>query len=68
MDKEYADALKNKDVEKMQELVDATAKAMGYNSPKLYHGTKSFGFTAFDLSKMDDKRSIFLTSNIINWT
>lgn len=31
---------------------------------KLYHGTKSFGFTEFDLDKMDDKRSIFLTDDI----
>ena len=31
---------------------------------KLYHGTKAFGFTEFDLDKMDDKRSIFLTDDI----
>lgn len=31
---------------------------------KFYHGTKSFGFTEFDLRKMDDGRSIFLTSDL----
>ncbi len=31
---------------------------------KLYHGTETFGFTEFDLNKMDDKRSIFLTDDI----
>lgn len=31
---------------------------------KLYHGTESFGFTEFDLNKMDDERSIFLTDDI----
>lgn len=34
-------------------------------TPKIvYHGTENFGFTAFDLNKMDDKRSIFLTDNL----
>ena len=39
------------------------AKKTGYDSPVLYHGTLSFGFTEFDLNKMDDGRSIFLTSS-----
>ena len=30
---------------------------------KLYHGTSQFGFTEFDLNKMDDGRSIFMTSD-----
>lgn len=32
-----------------QQMVDEAAKAAGYTSPKLYHGTKNFGFTEFDL-------------------
>ena len=44
-------------------MVEAAAKEAGYDSPLLYHGTQSFGFTNFDLSKMDDGRSIFLTSS-----
>lgn len=31
---------------------------------KLYHGTENFGFTEFDLDRMDDKISIFLTDDI----
>ena len=30
---------------------------------KLYHGTSQFGFTEFDLNKMGDGRSIFMTSD-----
>jgi len=32
-----------------QKMVDEAAKAAGFTSPKLYHGTRSFGFTKFDL-------------------
>ena len=31
---------------------------------KLYHGTENFGFTEFDLDRMDDKISIFLTDDV----
>ena len=62
-DTEYLEAVKNNDMETAQRLVDEVAKANGYNSPMLYHGTKSFGFTEFDLTKMDDGRSIFLTDS-----
>lgn len=63
IDAEYLEAVKNGDNEASQRMVDKAAKAAGYNSPVLYHGTQSFGFTEFDLSRMDDKRTIFLTSN-----
>lgn len=63
MDSQYFVTVENGDIEKAQKMVDEAAKAKGYNSPLLYHGTHSFGFTSFDLDKMDDKRSIFLTSN-----
>ena len=69
LDEEYSDAVKNNDTETAQRLVDNQAMSWGAysedgNTPtKLYHGTEFFGFTAFDLSKMDDGRSIFLTNN-----
>lgn len=69
LDEEYSDAVKNNDTETAQRLVDDKAMSWGAYSEdgktptKLYHGTESFGFTAFDLSKMDDGRSIFLTNN-----
>lgn len=69
LDEEYSDAVKNNDTETAQKLVDNKAMSWGAysedgkNPTKLYHGTESFGFTAFDLSKMDDGRSIFLTNN-----
>ena len=44
-------------------MVSEGATAAGYDSPKLYHGTKAFGFNEFDMDKMDDKKSIFLTDN-----
>ena len=45
----------------LQNIVDRTAKSAGYDSPLLYHGTRYFGFTSFDLDKLDDKMSIFVT-------
>lgn len=68
LDEEYSDAVKNNDTETAQKLVDNKAMSWGAysengkNPTKLYHGTESFGFTAFDLSKMDDGASIFLTN------
>lgn len=69
LDEEYSDAVKSNNIETAQRLVDNKAMSWGAYSEdgktptKLYHGTESFGFTAFDLSKMDDGRSIFLTNN-----
>ncbi len=69
VDDKYSQAVKNNDIETAQKLVDEKAMSLGAYSEdgktptKLYHGTESFGFTAFDLSKMDDGRSIFLTNN-----
>lgn len=69
VDDQYSQAVKNNDIETAQKLVDEKAMSWGAYSEdgktptKLYHGTESFGFTAFDLSKMDDGRSIFLTNN-----
>jgi hypothetical protein len=61
-DADYLSAVKRGDMETAQRMVDEAAKAAGYDTPMLYHGTKNFGFTQFDLNKMDDKMSIFLTS------
>lgn len=68
VDNQYSEAIKNNDIETAQKLVDDKAMSWGAYSEngktptKLYHGTESFGFTAFDLSKMDDGASIFLTN------
>lgn len=69
VDDKYSQAVKSNDIETAQRLADDKAMSWGAYSEdgktptKLYHGTESFGFTAFDLSKMDDGRSIFLTNN-----
>lgn len=68
VDNQYSQAVKNNDIETAQKLIDEKAMSWGAYSEdgktptKLYHGTESFGFTAFDLSKMDDGASIFLTN------
>lgn len=64
-DTEYAELAKDpeKNAARLNAMVEAAAKEAGYDSPLLYHGTQSFGFTNFDLYKMDDGRSIFLTSS-----
>lgn len=63
IDVKYNEAYENNDISEMDKLVEQAARAAGYDSPKLYHGTGAFGFTEFDLSKMDDRSTIFLTSN-----
>ncbi|MBQ3431580.1 MAG: hypothetical protein IJG23_02230, partial [Clostridia bacterium] len=69
-DADYLEAARNGDDAKAAEYVKQAAKEWGAFSDgkpepiNLYHGTKSFGFTEFDLQKMDDGRSIFLTSDL----
>ena len=48
-DTDYLSAVERGDMKTAQKMVDEAAKAAGYTSPKLYHGTKNFGFTEFDL-------------------
>lgn len=62
-DLDYIRALQAGDIKTAQKMVESAARAAGYTSPKLFHGTKAFGFTEFDLAKMDDRKSIFLTDN-----
>ena len=64
-DSEYLNLAQNPEEnrEALSRMVEHAARKAGYDSPMLYHGTQSFGFTNFDLNKMDDKLSIFLTSN-----
>lgn len=64
-DSEYLNLAQNPEEnrEALSRMVEQAAREAGYDSPMLYHGTQSFGFTNFDLDKMDDKLSIFLTSN-----
>ena len=51
-DQEYLTAVEKGDIETDQKMVDEAAKKAGYDSLLLFHGTQSFGFTEFDLSKM----------------
>ena len=62
-DTEYLKAVEAGDTNAAQRMVDEAARERGFDSPKLYHGTEKFGFTQFDLEKMDDKRTIFLTNS-----
>lgn len=48
-DTDYLSAVERGDMATAQKMVDEAAKAAGYTSPKIYHGTKNFGFTEFDL-------------------
>lgn len=60
-DREYMDAVERGDMETAQRMVDQAAKAAGYDSQKLYHGTDKFGFTKIDTSKAKDGISFFAT-------
>jgi hypothetical protein len=62
-DTPYMDAVNRGDNETARKMVDEAAKKAGYNSGMLYHGTPKFGFTWFDLDRMDDGISIFATSD-----
>ena len=62
-DTDYMSAVKSGDMETAQKMVDEAAKAAGYDTPKLYHGTRAFGFTQFDTNKSDDGISLFATDN-----
>lgn len=64
IDSEYEEAVESGNEKRQTELVMQAAKKAGYDSPILYHGTGTFGFTTFDVNKMDDKRSIFATSRL----
>ena len=47
--------------EEARRILEAKAKANGYNTTMLYHGSPLFGFTKFDLSK--SQGAIFLTDD-----
>ena len=65
VDREYQRA----NEEQKAKIIEQQAKEWGAYTDadgkpvKLYHGTSQFGFTEFDLNKMDDGRSIFMTSD-----
>lgn len=63
MDADYMAAVESDDMETAQHMVDDAAKAAGYDSPKLYHGTNSFGFTKINTKMSDDGISFFATSH-----
>lgn len=60
--KEIFKSAEEKAKNKVHALVKEYAAAAGYTA-ELYHGSRKFGFTEFDLDKMDDKISIFTTSS-----
>lgn len=62
-DADYSVAVESGDMDTAQRMVDEAAKAAGYDTPKLYHGTRAFGFTQFDTNKSDDGISLFATDN-----
>jgi hypothetical protein len=64
VDSDYMKAVENGDTETAQKLVDEAARAAGYDSEPIYHGTQNFGFTKLDVSKSDDEISFFATSNL----
>lgn len=67
----YAKAAESGNEEEAQKLVDKAAMAWGAYSVDgktplpLYHGTDKFGFTFFDLMRMDDRMSVFATDDTI---
>ena len=58
-----------KNEKELNKLVESAAMEWGAYSTdgkkpvRLYHGTDKFGFTKFDISKSDDRRTIFLTNS-----
>ena len=59
-DEEYLDAVSVGDNYHAELLLNDAAEAAGYDTPELYHGTKGFGFTEFDLDR--GEQMIFATN------
>ena len=55
-DNEYLAAVEAGDTATMQRMVDEAAKAAGYDSPKVYHGTSSGSFNEFDIKRQGRNR------------
>lgn len=62
-DEDYMKAVNDKDMKLVGELVEQAARANGYDSPKLYHGTDKFGFTTVNYSEGDDGFSFWATDD-----
>lgn len=62
IDEQYDEALRNNDMDAAAKLVKEAAEKAGYTED-IYHGTRSFGFTKFNLDKTADGISIFATSD-----
>ena len=60
-DAEYMRAVENGDMEAAQRITDEAAENAGFETETAYHGTKDFGFTAFDLNKGGE--TIFVAYN-----
>ena len=60
----YMDAYNRGDGATMRVALDVYAARKGYNSGHLYHGTRSYGFTEFDLGEAAFGTSIFTTSSL----
>ena len=54
-DAEYLASVESGDMETSQRMVDEAAKAAGYDSPKVFHGTASQNIEAFDPEQRSDK-------------
>ena len=63
-DADYMSAVERGDTETAQRMVDEAAKKAGYNSPVLYHGSPSFGFTQIYTKKSNDHISFFATDSM----
>lgn len=52
-DSTYLDAVNRGDMKAAQKMVEEAARAAGYDSPLLYHGTQAFGFTTVKTSGVE---------------
>lgn len=60
---EHDDFISPARLSRAQKYVDGVLAERGY-TVDVYHGSESFGFTEFDLNKMDDKMSIFASNSL----
>jgi hypothetical protein len=70
MDSEYLELAKDpqKNEARLREMVEDVAREKGYDSPLLYHGTKSFGFTKIETVGVEEDAlwSPFFVTNKID--
>lgn len=62
-DERYLEAVKEGDSSAQQRMVERAAKAAGYTTEMLYHGTGRFGYTSYDMDAQTASNGLIYATN-----